>query len=55
MAAARLAVGFAVFLGVLCRLFLSLGAVIALAWWVAVQNLGGILTGSATDVGTGRS
>jgi hypothetical protein len=53
MAAARLAVGFAVFLGVLCRLFLSLGAVIALAWWVAVQNLGGILTGSATDVGTG--
>jgi hypothetical protein len=53
VAAACLAVGFTVFLGVLPRLFLSLGAVIALAGWVAVQNLGGILTGSATDVGTG--
>jgi hypothetical protein len=61
MAAACLAVGFGVFvavgfgafLGALPRLFLALGALIALAGWVAVQNLGGILAGSATDVGTG--
>jgi len=53
VAAACLAVGFAVFLGFLPRLFLSLSALSALAGWVAVQNLGGILTGSATDVGTG--
>lgn len=48
-----LAVGFTVFLGVLPRLFLSLSALIALAGWVAVENLGGILTGSTTDAGTG--
>jgi hypothetical protein len=48
-----LAAGFGAFLGRLPRLFLSLGALIALAGWVAVQNLGGILTGAATDVGTG--
>jgi hypothetical protein len=61
VAVACLAVGFGVFLGVgfgtflaaLPRLFLSLGALIALAGWVAVENLGGILTGSTTDVGTG--
>src|SRR6266516_4055965 len=61
MAVACLAVGFGVFLGVgfgaflgaLPRLFLSLGVLIALAGWVAVQNLGGILTGSTSDVGTG--
>ncbi len=53
VAVACLAVGFTVFLGVLPRVFLSLGALIAVAGWVAMQNLGGILTGSATDVGTG--
>jgi hypothetical protein len=53
VAAACLAVGFAVFLGFLPRLFLSLSVLIALAGWVGVQNLGGILTGSASDVGTG--
>jgi len=53
VAVACLAVGFAVFLGVLPRLFLSLGVLVALAAWVAVQNLGGILTGSSTDVQTG--
>jgi hypothetical protein len=53
VAVACLAIGFTVFLGLLPRLFLSLGALIALAGWVAMQNFGGILTGSATDVGTG--
>jgi hypothetical protein len=53
VAAACLAIGFTVFLGVLPRVFLPLGALIAVAGWVAMQNLGGILTGSATDVGTG--
>jgi hypothetical protein len=53
VAAACLAVGFTVFLGFLPRLFLSIGALIALAAWVAMENLGGILTGSTTDVGTG--
>ncbi len=32
---------------------LSLGALIAVAGWVAMQNFGGVLTGSATGVGTG--
>jgi hypothetical protein len=50
---AFLGAGFGAFLGRMPRLFLSLGAVIALAGWVGMQNLGGILTGSATDVGTG--
>ena len=53
LAVACLAVGFAVFLGVLPRLFLSVGVLIAVATWVAPENLGGILTGSTTDVGTG--
>src|SRR6266851_8598647 len=53
VAVACLAVGFTVFLGALPRLFLSLAALIALAGWAAIQNLGGILTGSTTDVGTG--
>lgn len=53
VAAACLAIGFLVFLGWLTRLALSLSILIALAAWVAAQNLGGILTGSATDVGTG--
>jgi hypothetical protein len=54
LAVACLAVGFAVFLGVLSRLFLVVSALIALAAWVATDNLGGILTGSTTDVvGTG--
>ncbi len=53
VAVACLVVGFTVFLGFLTRLFLSLSALIALAGWVAMQNLGGILTGSSTDVGTG--
>lgn len=53
VAAACLAAGFTVFLGVVPRLFLTLGALIALAGWVAVENLGGILTGSSTDVGSG--
>ncbi len=53
VAAACLAIGFMIFLGWLPRLVLSLSILIALAVWVAGQNLGGILTGSATDVGTG--
>jgi len=53
VAVACLAVGFAVFLGALPRVFLWLSALIALAGWVAMENLGGILTGSTTDVGTG--
>jgi len=53
VAVACLAVGFTVFLGVLPRVFLWLSALIALAGWVAMENLGGILTGSSTDVGTG--
>jgi hypothetical protein len=32
---------------------LSLSILIALAGWVAVQNVGGALTGATTDVGTG--
>jgi hypothetical protein len=53
VAVACLAAGFTVFLGALPRLFLSLSALIALAGWVAMENLGGILTGSTADVGTG--
>lgn len=53
VAVACLAVGFAVFLGALPRLFLPLSIVVAAVGWVAVQNLGGILTGSTTDVGSG--
>ncbi len=53
VAVACLAVGFTVFLGALPRLFLSLTALIALAGWVALENFGGILTGSTADVGTG--
>ena len=53
VAVACLAVGFTVFLGALPRVFLWLSALIALAGWVAMENLGGILTGSTTDVGTG--
>jgi hypothetical protein len=48
-----LGAGFGAFLGALPRLFLSLSILIAVAGWVAVQNLGGILTGATTDVGTG--
>jgi len=48
-----LAIGVTVFLGALPRVFLSMSALIALAGWVAMENLGGILTGSTTDVGTG--
>lgn len=48
-----LAVAVTVFLGFLTRLFLSLSVLVALAGWVGVRNRGGILTGSATDVGTG--
>jgi hypothetical protein len=46
-------VGFPVFLDMLPRPFLSLGVLIALAGWVGMQNIGGSLTGSTTDVGTG--
>jgi len=53
VAVACLAAGFTVFLGTLPRLFLSLTALITLAGWVAMENLGGILTGSTSDVGTG--
>src|SRR5439155_18013911 len=53
VAAACLAVGFTIFLGWLPRLFLSLSILIVLAAWIDAQNLGGILTGSSTDVGTG--
>ena len=53
LAGACLVVGFAVFLGTLPRLFLSVSMLIAVAGWVAVANLGGILTGSTSDVGTG--
>jgi len=52
---AFLGVGFGAFLAALPRLFLSLSVQIALAGWAAVQNFGGILTGSATDVGPARS
>lgn len=53
VAGACLAIGFMVFLGWLPRLFLSLSILITLAAWAAVENFGGILTGSAADVGTG--
>src|SRR6266699_5834988 len=53
VAAACPAVGFMIFLGWLPRLFLSLSILIVLAAWIGAQNLGGILTGSSTDVGTG--
>jgi hypothetical protein len=53
VAVACVAVGFTVFLGALPRLFLSLSVLIALAGWVAMENLGGVLTGSGTDIGTG--
>jgi len=53
LAVACLAVGFTILLGVLPRLFLSVSALIAVVAWVATENLGGILTGSTTDVGTG--
>jgi hypothetical protein len=48
-----LAVAFTVFLGFLPRPFLALSVLVAVVVWVGVQNLGGILSGSATDVGTG--
>jgi hypothetical protein len=53
VAVACLAVGFTIFLAALPRVFLSLSALIALAGWVAMENLGGVLTGSTSDVGTG--
>ena len=53
VAVACLAIGFTVFLGTLPRPFLSLGVLMALGAWVATQNLGGVLTGSSADVGTG--
>jgi hypothetical protein len=45
--------GFMIFLGWLPRLTLSLAILLVPAAWAATQNLGGILTGSSTDVGTG--
>jgi hypothetical protein len=48
-----LVIGFMIFLGWLPRLSLMLSILLVLAAWVATQNLGGILTGSSTDVGTG--
>ncbi|MDA8319169.1 MAG: hypothetical protein M0030_05080 [Actinomycetota bacterium] len=53
VAGACLAIGFMIFLGWLPRLFLSLSILITLAAWAAVENFGGILTGSSTDVGAG--
>jgi hypothetical protein len=53
VAGACLAIGFMIFLGWLPRLVLSLGILITLAAWAAVENFGGILTGSSTDVGAG--
>jgi hypothetical protein len=53
VAGACLAIGFMIFLGWLPRLFLSLGILITLTAWAAVENFGGILTGSSTDVGAG--
>lgn len=53
VAAACLVIGFTIFVGALSRLTLTASILIALAVWVATQNMGGILTGSATDVGTG--
>ena len=53
LAVACLAVGFAVLLGALLRLFLTVGVLIAVAGWVATENLNNILTNSTTDVGTG--
>ncbi len=53
LAVACLAVGFAVFLGTLPRLFLTVSVLIAVATRVTPENLGGILTGPTADVGTG--
>jgi len=53
VAGACLAIGFLVFLGWLPRLMLSISILLALASWFAMENLGGIVTGSSTDVGTG--
>src|SRR5260221_7390764 len=54
LAVTCLAVGFAVFLGALPRLFLTVSVLIAVATWVAAENLGGILTGPTTDVEPAR-
>jgi len=48
-----LAAGFTVFLGFLPRLFLSVSVLVAGTGWVATENLGGILTASTADIGTG--
>ena len=53
VAGACVAIGFMVFLGWLPRLSLSLSILITVAAWAAVENFGGILTGSSTDVGAG--
>jgi hypothetical protein len=53
VAGACLAIGFMIFLGWLPRLFLSLSILVTVAAWAAVENFGGILTGSSTDAGTG--
>lgn len=53
VAAACLPAGLAVSLGFAPRLLLLTSAAIALAGGVAFENLGGILTGATTDVGSG--
>ncbi len=45
--------GFAVFLSAWPRVFLALAMLLVFAGWVVFQNLAGIYTGAATDVGTG--
>jgi hypothetical protein len=37
--------------GWLPRLFLSLSILIVVAAWIGMENFGGILTGSSTDIG----
>lgn len=53
MAALCAAIGVAVLLDWHPSAFLALSCLIALAWWLLGQGLGGILTGSATDPSTG--
>jgi hypothetical protein len=53
MAALCAAIGVAVLLDWRPRAFLALACLIAFAWWLLGQGLGGIFTGSATDPGTG--
>lgn len=50
---AEAAVGMAVMLRFQLRTFLGIGAFLAVLFWIGGQNFGGILTGDATDPGSG--